>query len=147
MNTHPPTAPASRVVVVVASAHGPDADLALAHLKRQGIYEPEWLASGDLGDLDRAVRRGNVRQVVFPRLGCLLEALWNEEIDLTAWRAAGVRIDVADAGASTESPGFCALLDTWSRFRRARRRRQAVAGGLLSAVALLAAFTVIWLAR
>ncbi len=147
MNSRPPTASASPVVVVVGPAQGPDAELVRAHLKGQGGYEPEWLASGDLGDLDRAVRRGSVRCVVFPRLSQLLEALWNEEIDVAAWRAAGVRIDVAEAGASTESGSLAAVLDAWSQFRGARRWRQAVAGVLLSAVALLAAFTLVWLAR
>lgn len=99
-----------------------------------------WFSPRDVDEVDAAARRGELRRVLFLQLDDLLEAVWQGEIDLIAWRARGVHVTYAeprDGGA----PDFVTVLaDNWQRWEARHRRRQIVAGLVLSAIAIAAAF-------
>jgi hypothetical protein len=132
---------------VVCDPRGGGAGAIRRFLQDRGLSDAQWYAPRDLNDVDRAVREGRVRCVVFPGLSDVLEGLWNEEIAADAWLAIGVRIEVAAAPASDAVAGLPEVFAIWQRWRRARRRRQAVAGVVLSLVVLAAAFVLVWWAR
>ena len=143
MNANPRTA-SLPLIAVVCDRNGDAASAVQAYLQSPNIADAAWFGPRDLDDLDRAVRDGRVRRVIFPRLADMLEGLWNEEIDAAAWLAAGVQIDLADCPAGACPP---TLLKSWQRWRTARRGRRAIAGLVLSVIALAAAFTLTWLAH
>ena len=79
---------------------------------------------------------GRIRRVVFAGLPDLLEGIWEEEIVFEEWPD-DVRIEFV------EPPGDAAIgimAASWRRWRRRHRRRQAVAGAVLSAIVLAASF-------
>ncbi len=108
------------------------------HLARQGVEGAQWFTPGELHDLDREVRRGRIRQVIFAGLPDLLEGIWEEEIVFEEWPA-DVRIEFV------EPPGdgtVGLVAASWRSWRRRHRRRQALAGVVLSAMVLAASFVL-----
>jgi hypothetical protein len=107
-----------------------------AWLAQRGYERVKWYAPGELHDLDRDVRRGRVGRVVFTGLPDLLEGIWEEEIEFGEWPGqVGIEF--------VEPPGERGVQITatsWQQWRRRHRRRQAVAGAVLSAIVLAAAF-------
>lgn len=99
----------------------------------------------EMDDLDQAVRRSEMRQVVVASVEVLLDGVWSGDIDWPAWRAAGATVIVADGSDSA------ALLDPvaarYAIWRGRRRRQNAIAGLLVGIVALAAGFLAnLWLA-
>ena len=114
-------------------------------IQTRGVGEARWFDPADLHELDRIVRRGNVHAVLFPAPGDLLKGMWAEEIELAEWPAQ-VQIEFL------ENPQGKALAEStwsgWQQWRGAHRRRQAIAGLVLSAVVLALSFILcVWLAR
>jgi hypothetical protein len=108
------------------------------YLARRNIGEARWFAPGGLHDLDREVLRGRIRCVVFADLAALLEAIWEEEIAFRSWPGE-LRLEFA------EPPGDGAvrvISESWQAWRERHRRRQAVAGAVLSAAVLGASFAL-----
>lgn len=108
------------------------------HLAQWGIEQVKWYTPGELHDLDRDVRRGRVVRVVFGGLPDLLEGIWEEEIELGEWPEQ-VAIEFV------KPPGERAVqltAESWQQWRRGHRRRQALAGGIVSALVLAAAFVL-----
>jgi hypothetical protein len=109
-----------------------------AHLARHGLEDAQWFAPGGLHDLDRAVRQGRIRHVIFAGLPDLLQAIWEEEILFEEWPA-DVQIDFVDP------PGDAplrAVAASWSAWRQGHRRRQAWAGLVLSVIVLALSFAL-----
>lgn len=135
----------SENVAVVSDPLGADAPEMKAYLQAQGIAGAGWYAPRDLNDLDEAVCKGRVRRVVFPHWADLLIAIWNEEIAYETWlAAAGVQVDFGVSPGPAPQAYAQALSQSWADWRRLQRRRQAVAGVLLSAIALVTAFVLVW---
>jgi len=133
-------------VAVVCDVGSAAAAAMQAFLRAEAIEDALWYAPREVDEVDRAVQAGTVGRVIFPRPADLLTPLWNHELALDDWWARGVQVDFVEP----PEPAPVALLQTvahhWSEWRRHHRRRQALAGVLLSAVALAAAFLLNWAA-
>jgi hypothetical protein len=122
---------------VVCGASGDKAKME-AFLAARGYAPAKWYTPGELHDLDRDVRRGRVDHVVFAGLPDLLVGIWEEEIEFGTWPAeVGVEF-VAPPGDQTVQLTEA----SWQQWRRQHRRRQALAGGIVSAIVLAAAFVL-----
>jgi len=133
-------------VAVVCDESGDDAKAVRAFLSIEALDEVRWFGRGGVDDVDRGVRSGGIVRVVFPRQAVLLEAMWSGEVDFEAWRRAGVRIDVVESSSAISEGQLVTIAASWKRWRCGQRRRQAVAGVVLSAVAVACAFGLIYLA-
>ncbi len=100
-----------------------------------------WYAADDVGAVERGVRDGHVRRVVFAELDDLLEAVWSRAITLDTWLARGVQVEVAPSISTTDAL-VARLASSWAAWTRRHRRRQLWAGLVLSAVAIAAAFVL-----
>lgn len=128
-------------VAAVCDKHGPDAARMEAHLRATG--EPaRWYALRDLDDVDREVRAGHTQRVVFIRWQDLLAGLWNGEMSLDAWLSAHATVGFVESSGDN-ADCLTAIAQAWSLHKRARRRRQAVSGIILSIIALICAFIVV----
>ena len=128
------TKPAGATGVVCESREGRAA--LEAYLAERGIGQAKWFTPGELHDLDREVRRGRIGRVIFAGLPDLLAGIWEEEIELGQWPA-GVGLEFA------APPGDDVVRITaasWQQWRKRHRRRQALAGAILSAIVLAVAF-------
>jgi len=131
-------------VAVVCDPSGPDAADVHGYLQARNLTQAAWFAPRDVDEVEKGLRSGRVRRVVFPRLADFLEPLWDEALHVEFWQASGVMVDfVEPGGAST----VAAIVDRWEKTRRRRRRRQVVAGLILSIAAMAAAFVIIALGR
>lgn len=132
-------------MAVVCDRHGDDAAAVAAFLQARDAATARWYAPRNLDEVDKAVRAGGVRQVVFARLDDVLEGMWDEEIMLEHWLAAGVRIELVESPEPTAHAQVQVVFESWHRWRRRHRRRQLVAGVTLSIVAMAAAFVLLYL--
>jgi hypothetical protein len=134
-------------LAVIGRKDGDDANVVRGHLRTADasgdLSGAIWFAPRDLDDLQRAVREGTVRRVVFARLDYLLVGIWDEDIDPDELRRAAVEF----AGQEDEdSPALVwHVLDRWCGWNRRRRRRQTAAGVVLIALVLAAVFLTSWL--
>jgi hypothetical protein len=116
-------------------------------LRAHGVTDAAWYAPSDVDDLDRAVRAGEVGRVVFPTLPDFLAVLWDEALTVDAWQAPGVAIEFAEPESRVAAAHVSAILARWGHWRRRRRRQRAVAGLILSVLAVAAAWVLVALAR
>lgn len=117
------------------------------YLRNQGLSDAAWYLPRDVDELDKALCANEVRRVVFPSLDEFATALWEEPLSLESWRAPDVCVEFAQSSGSTEAARAAALIASWERHQARHRRAQALAGALLSAAAVAAAFIVLVLAR
>jgi hypothetical protein len=113
---------------------------------RQSTNDLEWYSVRDLDEVDRAVREGRLRRVVFDSMDQLLAGLWSGEIDAEAWVSAGVQVELRATAVHDQCALLRALLASWSVNARRSRRRRVVAGVILSVIAVAAAFVLVWAA-
>ncbi|MCK4340701.1 MAG: hypothetical protein KAY37_03125 [Phycisphaerae bacterium] len=130
-------------VAVVCDRDGGDAPAMEAFLTAQGLADAEWFAPRDVDEVDQAVCTGRVRRVVFPTETQLLEALWNNEIAFEHWLASDLRLEFVKMCEPTSAAHVEAVFESWRRWQRRHRRRQFVAGIILSIVAIVAAFVLL----
>lgn len=111
-----------------------------SHLAAQGAGEVTWFSLQELHELDRAVRRGKIERVVCAEVADLLQGIWDEEIELDAWPPhVGIEPLVAQEGRDLVE----SLRRNWFSWRIRHRRRQALAGAVLSALVLAASFCLV----
>jgi len=89
-----------------------------------------------LDDLDADVREGRIERVRFVRAADLYHGIWEGDIDIAAWLARSAVIEFEDGPA----PDIRSVYESWRRWNAARRRRQAIAGIVFSAIALAACY-------
>ncbi len=133
-------------VAVVCDRHGGDAAAVQTYLQQQQL-QAEWYEPGDSDDLDRAVREGRLRRVIFARLDHFLTALWSRSLTAQAWLTVSPQMDFACGVPAEDRAWAAAILRSWVRWQRGHRRRQTVSGLILSAIALAAAFILLALER
>lgn len=136
----------ARCVAVVCDRR----DLDARHLARSAVAEAAGdhpdvrrFSSRELHRLYRQLRRGAVRDVVFPSLPDLLEVVWEDEMDLDRLREAGIRLHFVEPLPDDPAGLVRLILESWQRWNRRRRKRRAVAGVVLSAVVLAAVFVLL----
>lgn len=94
----------------------------------------------DLNDVDDAVLAGELNRVIFARLDDLLAGCWDEVIRVDRWIAVGATIEILELPDVSGEAVARLVFASWSRWNQAKRRRQVVAGVILSVIAILAAF-------
>ncbi len=109
-----------------------------ARLAAQGLDQLKWFAPGNLHDLDRAVLNGQIRHVVFRSLPDLLHAIWEEEIAFEEWPTADLHIDFLEP--PDDEDMLRLVSQTWETWRKSHRRRQALAGTVVSFIVLALSF-------
>lgn len=110
-----------------------------AWLDANGPRETVHFLPKDDDDLDADLCAGRFDCVLFPSVEALLLAIWEHHARLDRWAARGVRIEIADGRDSDHRiETILEVHESLRRWRARRRRRQIIAGVILSAVALLA---------
>ncbi len=140
-------------VAVVCEEDGEHATAMAAYLRSQNLTDVEWFAPRDVDDVDEAVCDRRVGRVVFVDLTALLDAIWDQEIQFDRWLSAGARVSFANPPGSTPTraveaaaivePIPAVVFESWRQWNRRHRRRQVVAGAILSGIALAAGFALI----
>lgn len=133
---------ASHSVAAVCDKHSPDAARMDAYLREQGL-SARWYALRDLDDVDREVCAGRTQQVVFLNWSDLLQGMWNREVSFDQWLKMQAEVRFVEAPGDTSAACLAAVSEAWSAHKRARRRRQAISGLILSLVAVAAAFAIV----
>ncbi|MBI4578569.1 MAG: hypothetical protein HY718_02640 [Planctomycetes bacterium] len=136
------TSKATEPAVAVCDRRGPDAARMEAFLRSRGT-SARWMALRDLDDVDGEVIAGRTRHVVFVSWRDLLEGIWYGEVAYGRWLAAGTRVDFVDSPGNDASECLATVSRAWDGYQRTRRRRQCVAGLVLSVIAVIAAFVVV----
>lgn len=91
--------------------------------------------------MNNALAAGRYKRAAFANLNALLEAIWKGEAQLDEWKSAGVEIILACPPTSDADVWRNMVMDTFlslKKWRTAKRRRQIVAGAILSVIALAA---------
>ena len=103
-------------------------------------------AAKDDDELNTGACAGRFTHVLYPDLDSLLMAIWKGDADVRQWLEKGVDLHLAVPPAAAEWRGFvvamCASLERW---RIGQRRRQIIAGVILSALALAASTAIVLL--
>jgi len=136
-----------RAILVLCERTAPAAAKVEAWLRDAGLSAATWYAPQDVDNVDRLVREGGVRAVVFPDAPALLCEVWAGRIPLARWLAAETQVHFASGPPFPEEHWLRALADSQARWRRIYRRRQVIGGLALSLVALVAAYALVWLAN
>jgi hypothetical protein len=141
MATEPLITAGSGPLVVVCDRDGPAAEALRGYLQAHGLTDARWLGPRDIDEAEAVLRCDDAARVVMPGLDTLVVALWSDRVDVAVWRAAHARVTfLADSAAVEFLP---LLLDSWHAWRQRRRRARAVAGFILSLLAIAAAFAVL----
>lgn len=133
-------------VVVICDSHGAAAETVRGYLAARGIGGAAWVGPHDADDVERAIVAGRVRRVIWPDLAAWLTALWGGQIVASRWSQAGVTLEFAEMAGPLDTSFVRALATAWDAWHARHHRRRAVAGLILSVVALAAAFVVLTLA-
>jgi len=133
-------------VAVLAEKQGQAAENVRAYLDAQSLAPAHWYHPTDLDHLDEAVRWGRIHRVVFPELPTLLMGIWDGRITFEHWLSNGIRLDFVSLPAAASESLIRLIFESWRSWRRRHRRRQAIAGAILSAIIILTVFLfVTWL--
>ena len=136
---------------IAGRAGGGDADRLRAALARRGVdaKAARWFATTDFDELQEAVTSGEVTAVLFADVATMMEGMFDDRLRLHEWAARGVRIELLDTpsvGASlviaegaVDARTLLAIEAAWRAWFVSRRRRRAIAGAVLSVLAILAA--------
>jgi hypothetical protein len=129
---------AMAAVAVVCERGGPAAEKVTDYLKAHDLRTAEWFPPEDMDDVDEAVTEGRFRRVIFPDLPTLFDAIWDQEMQFDQWLSAGTTVSFVD-GPNGEATAVV-VFESWREWNQRRRRRQIVAGVILSVVAIVAGF-------
>ena len=135
----------SEVVLVVCDEQDARATTVRAYLAQRGWEQARWFAARDVDEADDLVRGGSVCAVVFPAAGDALRALWDRTADLDGWSKRGVRIELVDSPSAPDA-ALTDVVAQWAAWRHRTRRRQVIAGVILSLVAIGATFGLLYVA-
>jgi len=142
--THQTTDP--ETVALVRDVRGDEARRIGERLRAEG-RSVQWHVLRDVDLVDRDVREGRVREIIVGHCSILLEGIWNGAVSFGEWRRAGVRLEFLESPGEDTATVLATVADAWVRYSQDRRRRQLIAGLLLSLIAALAAFVIVGLGR
>lgn len=128
---------------VICEPHDDNAAALEAYLQSRGLTDAEWFGPRDVDDVQRGLRAGTIRRVVLPGVSEFLDMLWDGVLDVELWLRADAWLELVESPPADPAEHLRQIVGSWQRSRRARRRRQIVAGLVLSAVAVLAAFALL----
>ena len=134
-------------VAVICDPRSPEASAVQVYLGKRGVKDPAWYDPRDADEVEQAIRAGQVRRVVFPQTVDFLRLLWDEVLTPEVWQAPGLHVEFAGEDAAFSPAQIAGILAAWETWRHRRRQRRAIAGLILSAVAIAAAWTLVALAR
>lgn len=137
----------SQGAAIVCDRNGAGAAIVGEYLRTQGVADTEWHLPRDVDEVDKALCAGRIQRVIFPALDDFLAALWDEPLTLDRWLAPEMRVEFAQPSGPSDAARAATLMASWQRYQALRRRTRAVAGLVLSAAAIAAAFVVLVLAR
>lgn len=126
-------------VAVLGDARTRDDPAVSAALRAHGGEAARWFAPCDADDLQRAVMGGEIATVI-ARGEVLWPVIWEGRVRVDLWPAT-VRLIVPGQDGDTDAAAR-ALARTWQAWHVRQRRRRAVAGLILSALALGAALVI-----
>lgn len=112
------------------------------YLERRGVAGARWYDPVTVSNLDKAVRDGRIRRVVFHDMAFLFDAIWDEEIVFDTWLRYGVQLEfVKQADVTPESMAEW-VYGNWQTWKRRHHRRQTIAGLIISVIALGLCFLI-----
>jgi len=130
-------------IAVLCANQGTTAQSVRAYLDSRNLTQTRWYDPLDLDDLDEAVREGRIHRVVFPELSTLLTGIWNGRITFERWLSGDVRLDFVSTPAAGPEALARLIFESWQGWQRRHRRRQAIAGAILSAIIVMVVFLYI----
>jgi hypothetical protein len=141
-----PSATELLTVAVVARIDGDEAQAIERRMTVQG-RSVRWVVPRDLDLVDRDVREGRVNRVIFGQCGDLLAGIWNGDVSFAAWRDTGVQVEFVESPGEDSAALLATVAHAWTRYRLAQRRRRLIGGVILSLIAVVAAFAIVWFGR
>lgn len=130
-------------VAVVCERGGVAGALVEDYLRARGVTDAGWYAPRDVDEVEDGLRAGQYRRVVFAGLADFLALLWQDALVVECWQGAGVVIEFAQPADGGAAGQVATILETWVQVRARQRRAQAVAGLVLSGVAIGVAFVLV----
>jgi hypothetical protein len=133
--------PASAAQTAAVESRNGEEPVLREYLRARGLEGARIYAPEQFDDVVAAIRNGSIRAVVFADATELGDCLWRDNIDPAAWLLPDVRVEFARPPGNADAVSR-AIAGSWSRWNRARRRCQALAGLIVSAIALAAAWLI-----
>lgn len=130
---------ASRTAVVSDRPPPPDVS---RFLEANGLSDAACIRADKIDELHKKVLRNDFDAVVFPSITTALDAVWEGDARFEDWARAGVHVHVATSPPTDPGSLLAVVQADYDRWHGLRRRRHAVAGAVLSALALGAAFVI-----
>lgn len=115
-----------------------DRFLAGQELKATKLY-----STFKLDDVNTAVVEGRITRVVFSSYGAAMRGIWEGDVDFVRWQERGVAVDFVDSAPANAREQLGHMAREWTEWVSARRRRNAIAGAILSVFLLSAAFLIV----
>ncbi len=116
-------------------------------MQAHAVRDATWYSPRDVSNLEQAVRAGAVQRVMFLQTADFLGLLWDEVLTPEVWQAPAVSVVSAGSGDALTAAQITDILAAWQTWRHRRRRQRAIAGLILSAVAIAAAWLLLALVR
>ncbi len=110
-------------------------------LKEHGATDLTWFDAKDDDELNQLASDGRFDVLVYERIDLLLTAIWKGDVDWPEWMRRGVRVEFAstvDDSPHDLKADIARVVESYSTWRCAERRRQIVACLLLSVAGLVA---------
>lgn len=111
-------------------------------VERNGLSDAKRYTIHKLDDLNGAVAEGRYSSVIFSSESVAVRGIWDGDIDLARWRERNVAIHFVVPALDGAEQQLELMADEWRGWNAARRRRNAIAGGILSVFLLAAAFLI-----
>ena len=134
----------SGCVAVVCEHESQDRAAMETYLRTHQVTEAHWYPRRDLDEVNQAILSGDVQQVIFPKISDLLDGFWTDKIAFDQWLAVGTQVEFVETPEQIIAADLKTIFASWEQWRRLQRRRQIIAGIILSIVALAAAFAINW---
>jgi len=124
--------------VVIASKRNQDTSAVENWLQSSNLTAHRWFDLSELDELNKAVCKGQINHVIFESATLLLDALWDNRIEFGKWRHNDIHLDFM----KTPHVTIDVVHHSWQQYIDKHRRRQIVAGAILSGIAVVLGFLI-----